>query len=112
MDDNIVLCPQCQALNPAINLYCSGCGRILREKPLSATLLTQLGLYALSVFLPPLGLWPAFKYLRQDDPKLKRVGMIAVVLTVLSIIASIYFAAAVVNQVNGQVNQQLQDYNF
>lgn len=112
MDDNIVLCPKCQTPNPAVNNYCPSCGQKIREKPLSATLLTQLGLYALSVFLPPLGLWPAFKYLRQEDPQLKRIGIIAVILTVLSVIASIYFAAAVVNQVNNQVNQQRQDYNF
>jgi hypothetical protein len=80
----------------------------------------QIGLYSLSLLLPPLGLWPGIKYLLQDNPKAKVVGAVAILLTVISLGGTIYymsvfmkmytsqFSGQINNQINSQVNSQVQ----
>ena len=106
------ICPFCQQLVLDTDYNCPNCGRKIREKSLSTKLLTQIGIYLLSFFLPPFGLWPGFKYLRQNDPKHKLVGITAILLTLISILISAVLIANVINQVNEQVNQQLQNMTF
>lgn len=70
----------------------------------------QIGIYALSFFLPPLGLWPAFKYLRQEDTKAKTIGAIAIILTVISIALSLVIFGEVMKSINQSVSSQLNMY--
>ncbi len=49
----------------------------------------QVGLYLLSVLLPPLGLWPGMKYLRSSYAPARRVGIIVAVLTAVSFVVSL-----------------------
>lgn len=65
--------------------FCPNCGNTLRERPLSTSFGKQLLIYSISFFLPPFGLGYAFKYLKQDNPRSKIVGVIAILLTILSI---------------------------
>jgi len=88
--------------------FCPNCGKKLKEKSLSTTWFAQIGLYCLSVFLPPLGLWPGIKYLRSIDAPARRVGFIVVVLTILSLIISIWFFNKVLNNAFQQVNNTLK----
>lgn len=105
-------CPFCKQIVADTDYNCPHCGRKIRAKPLSTTLMHQLGIYLLSVFLPPLGLWPGFKYLRQSDRKHKAIGLAAIGLTIVSILISALYITSVVNQVNQQVNQELQNLTF
>ncbi len=82
-------CPVCQQPIVSAWNFCPNCGHSLREQPLSLSIWKQLGIYLLSFFLPPFGLTPAFKYLKQKDPKAKLVGLIAIILTAASIIVLI-----------------------
>jgi predicted RNA-binding Zn-ribbon protein involved in translation (DUF1610 family) len=102
-------CPFCQVVVLEKDYYCPNCGRKIREKPLSSGIGKQLIIYAISVFLPPLGLWPGFKYLRQNNQKLKVIGGIAILLTVISTIITAILVVNLMNQVNDQVNQQMQN---
>lgn len=104
------LCPQCHSPITDSYYFCPNCGKNLKPAPLSTTILSQIGVYALSIFLPPFGLWPAVKYLRQSDEKAKIVGWIAIVLTIVSIIVTTWLATAWFNQINQQVTQQLNRY--
>ena len=79
-------------------------------KPLSTTFSKQLSIYLISLFLPPLGLWPAVKYLRQQDEKSKKIGLIALVLTIISIVATSWLTIGLVNSVNQRINDQLNLY--
>jgi hypothetical protein len=67
----------------------------------------QIGLYLLSFLLPPLGLWPGIRYLKNSDEKVRHVGLIAIFLTILSIIISIWAYIGFIKAVNKTLNQQV-----
>ena len=66
----------------------------------------QLGVYALSVLLPPLGLVPGIKYLFQKDPKVKIVGVVAILLTILSLVLTAYVTIDFLNRINKTISTQ------
>src|SRR5581483_4383428 len=104
MDLTQPICPIChQTIQPGW-YFCANCGRALQAKPPSTTWWSQLGIYALSLALPPLGLWPAFKYIRSHDNTARTVGWIAVGLTVVSVIASIYLFQQLMQQLTATLN--------
>lgn len=107
--DNFVKCPGCLTDNPADSNFCLKCGFQIKEIPLSTSLFKQLGVYFVSFFLPPFGLIPALKYLRQNDPKLKNIGLIAIFLTFLSIVITIYLGISLFSSINTEVNRNLQN---
>ncbi len=99
----------------ATNYYfCPYCGKKLIEPPISA--IKEIGVYLLSVFLPPLGLWPGVRYLLQKNPKAKRVGTIAIILTIISSVVTIWLSVIAFNglsqTLNSQLNNQSQLQNF
>ena len=106
------VCPFCAKPVTAEDYFCPHCGKKIRDKPLSTTLLTQFGIYALSFFLPPLGLWPAFRYLRQSDQAHKRIGWIAIGLTIITVVLTSIITVGIMNSINATVNTQLQQYSF
>ncbi len=112
MEQNYSYCPFCaKPLEPS-DYFCPNCGKKIKEKTLSSSYWKQLSIYAISIFLPPFGLWPGFRYLRQDDKKLKTIGLIAILLTLISLVVSTLLFVNLMKQVNDQVNQQLPDFTF
>lgn len=103
-------CPFCGTITDLNVNFCPNCGKTLKEKPISTTTLTQIGIYLLSFFLPPLGLWPAFRYLRQADRKAKQIGGAAVVITILSVIVTVWTVYVYVTAVGQAVNREIQMY--
>lgn len=84
------ICTTChQPILPAY-YFCPNCGANLKEKPTPVSLALQIGIYAVSIFLPPLGFWPGYKYFIKKYPPARRVGIIALVLTILSTILTIW----------------------
>lgn len=75
--------------------------------PPSMTVGRQIYIYLLSFLLPPLGLWPGIKYLKQRDEKSRMIGFIAIALTIISTIITIWFTFGFINTFNQQLNQQL-----
>jgi uncharacterized OB-fold protein len=102
-------CPFCQFQVTEKDSFCPNCGRKIREKALSSTIWKQISIYLLSFLLPPLGLWPGFKYLKQKEQKLKNIGIVAIILTFLSLIIGGIIGIRVANEVNRQVNEQVQN---
>lgn len=102
------LCPFCHFPIIETFFFCPNCGKKLKEVPPATTIAKQIGIYALSVFLPPLGLWPGIKYLMQPDQKAKTIGMVAIVLTLVSTLVTVWIALSMVNQINQTFNFQLQ----
>lgn len=78
---------------------------------LVTTIQKQIGIYLLSIFLPPFGLWPGIKYLRQTNQKAQIIGTVAIILTVLSIGISLWMSINLLKNVQIQVNTQLEQYS-
>lgn len=83
-------CPFCNNLISPTFFYCPVCGKKIKEAPVSTSLAKQLLIYSVSFFLPPFGLGWAFSYLKQENPMARRIGWVALILTVVSVIATIW----------------------
>lgn len=94
-------------------ITCPNCGTVIPQPSLSTTIGKQLSIYALSIFLPPLGLWPGIKYLLQKDKKANIIGIVAILLTVLSTVITISIANNFVSQlVSKTTNLPLEGGGF
>lgn len=93
-------CPSCKMLTYAVYYYCPNCGKQLRARPLSTSVGRQIGIYLLSIFMPPFGFWPGFKYLMQPNTKAKIIGFIAVALTIASTVITTYYTFGFIDKVN------------
>lgn len=100
-------CPNCFHTLSGMDYFCPFCGKQIKEKPVDLSVLKQLSVYLVSFLLPPAGLWPAYTYLKVHDPKARRIGLIALVLTVISVVISIYLLTGLVNTVNTKINDQI-----
>ena len=105
--DNQLICRYCGKNILSEDYFCPGCGKKLKDKPQSTTIGRQIFVYLLSFLLPPLGLWPAVKYLKQQDQKSRMVGFIAIILTIISIIITVWLSLGFINSFTQQLNQQL-----
>ncbi len=103
-------CTACNFLLANEYNFCPNCGKKIHEPAQSTSIGRQLVVYLVSIFLPPLGLWPAVKYIRQKDKKAKIVGWVAVLLTVISTVASIWFSIAIVDQYSKVLDNQMKTY--
>jgi hypothetical protein len=90
-------CPDCSSPLSLSTNFCANCGKRLRTIALSTSIAKQIIVYLVSFFLAPLGLWYAWKYLRQEDNKSKAIGGVAIALTVLSIALTIWTVAGLFN---------------
>jgi len=84
MENDSKVCSVCHQAVLEEHYFCPNCGNSLKEKEVSVSGIAQVGLYALAIFLPPLGLWPGIKYMMKKGGQAKRVGLVTVVLTLLS----------------------------
>ena len=103
-------CPQCKENILPTEYFCPQCGKKLKDKPPSTTFSRQLTVYAISFFLPPFGLWPAIRYLRQQDEKSKKIGLAAIFITISSILLTIWLTVSFINSFNRELNNQLELY--
>ncbi|HEX7042122.1 MAG TPA: zinc ribbon domain-containing protein [Patescibacteria group bacterium] len=102
-------CPFCHSIISDEFIYCPNCGKQVKDAPI--TLSKQIGIYLISIFLPPLGLFPGIKYLFRTDPKAKQVGIIAILLTIVATVVTLWATLGLFNQINSQINSQLDQYN-
>ena len=87
--DNFLLCPACQFKVQEDWFFCPNCAKELKEKVPVISIFKQIWIYFVSFFFTPLGLGWGLKYIRSKDNKIKTIGIISIVLTVLSIIMMI-----------------------
>ena len=104
------ICPYCKGNISLSNYFCPNCGKKLKGKLLSTTFLKQLLIYFVSLFLPPLGIWFAIKYLRQQDEKSKKIGLTALFLTIISIVITSWLTVSLINSFNKGLSNQLNLY--
>ncbi|MDP3998415.1 MAG: zinc ribbon domain-containing protein [bacterium] len=99
-------CPYCQF--PLISAYsfCPSCGKPLKPQPLETGPLKQAIIYVVSFFLPPFGLGWGFKYLRQEGDQAKRIGLIAIILTFVSLILALWITVNIMSSVSQALSGQ------
>lgn len=108
--DSPQMCPKCGIEVDQQNYFCPNCAAKLREKPLSTDLSAQLKIYVLSLLLPPFGILPAFKYLKQSDSKSKKIGLLSILLTIISIMFAAWLTTSFTKNLNNSLQKQLQLY--
>ena len=95
-----VICLQCHQPVLPEYYFCPNCGKNLHPKPLSISIGAQIGLYAFSVIIMPITCclafryWKGWKYFRSDDPRARRMGLIAIILLTVSLIFTIWLTFA------------------
>ncbi len=102
------VCSSCHIVVKPSDYFCSNCGKNLHPVPLGVTLLDQIKLYLGSVFLAPMGIIWGMRYLREKEEKSKIVGVIAMLLSVVTLIVAIQYTVNFANTINSQVDKQLQ----
>ena len=108
--DILPICRYCHINISPTDYFYPNCGKKLKDKPQSVTIGRQIFVYLLSALLPPLGLWPAIKYLRQPDNKSKQIGWIAIGLTVVSTLVTIWLSFGFINKFNQILGGQLDSF--
>ena len=85
----------CQYCGTAVStdaVFCPHCGKQIKDDNTPPSVMAQIGVYALSLFLPPLGFWPGIKYVLKNNPAAKKVGWIAIALSIVSTIGTIWLS--------------------
>ncbi len=106
------MCPPCQASGQTGAYFCQNCGAALKEKTRSTSVGAQIKIYAVSVLLPPFGLIYVWRYLKQPDEKSRRIGWIALILTIVMTIATLWLAVAAMDSFNQLVDSMLGGGEF
>lgn len=106
--DEISLCPACHIAVRPTDYFCFNCGKNLHAASPGTAPADQIKLYLGSVFLAPMGIFWALRYLREESQKSKIVGIVAMALSVVTIIIAVQYAVNLVNSINSQVGKQLQ----
>ena len=106
--DEVSKCPKCHIEVRPTDYFCFNCGKNLKPKPPSTSVMAQIILYLESFFLPPYGTIIGMRYLQHKDKKSKIVGVISIVLTVLSLVVFAKVTRDLMNTVNAQISKQLR----
>lgn len=108
--DTATVCPFCSSPVDSTAFFCPSCGKNIKEKPLDTGIWTQLGIYTVSILLPPLFIGWTIKYLKSSDPAAKQIGIISLVVTIVAIGIAVWLSFALAESITQQVNQQLNQY--
>jgi hypothetical protein len=109
---NLLTCPSCRAAVQTGGYFCHICGAALNEKPPSTAVGTQIKIYAVSALLPPFGLIYVWRYLKQPDGASRTIGWIALILTIVMTVATVWLTLAAIDSFRQLVNATLGDGNF
>ena len=105
-------CLKCHVTVRSTDYFCYNCGNNLKPVPPSVSLVDQMTLYLKSILIPPFGILWAIKYLKQDSGKSKIVGVVAIILTLTSIVICLILSKNFIDNINSQVSKQLNSFNF
>lgn len=103
METQQLVCSNCGAILAPDDMFCSHCGT---KTNIAQTIGIgrQIYIYSVSFLLPPFGLVWTWRYLRKGNTQQKRVGIIAGVLTVLSVVFAWWIMAGFLQGVQNQLN--------
>lgn len=108
----MVSCPKCGSEIPEESFFCLRCGKKIKEPPVSVSIPKQVLMYAVSVFLPPLGLIWFMRYWRQPDRKAKNIAIVILLLTIIACALALWFTVQFTNDLANSLNSSLNSYSF
>lgn len=81
---------------------------------LNTTGAKQIVIYLVSFFLPPFGLGWGFKYLKSNNGKAKKIGMVAILLTIISLTLAFWISKTFMDNLTKSINKEinLEDFNY
>lgn len=97
-------CPACGTLVYPTDNFCPTCGKKITKELEYISIGRQLYVYAVSLLAPPFGLVWTFKYLKQKSQQVNTVGIIALVLTVVSLAVTIWLTFGVISTAQSFMN--------
>ncbi|OHB21813.1 MAG: hypothetical protein A2939_01805 [Parcubacteria group bacterium RIFCSPLOWO2_01_FULL_48_18] len=80
------------------------CGVKLKEPPIATSAKKQMVIYFISFLLAPFGLGYVVKYLKQSDPKARKIGITALILTILAIALMMWTSKIFLGSYYGPMN--------
>jgi uncharacterized membrane protein YvbJ len=104
----LIKCKECGHEISDEALACPNCGKPQKDRSPATSISKQAYVYFISLFLPPFGLYYVWKFLMQKDAKSKKIGYAALILTVISVIVTIWFTEGFVNS----ISQTLDSFNI
>jgi|SRR5579872_3619517 len=104
MDTMQFVCPVCGNITAPDDVFCSHCGAQLANHNQNIGIGKQIWIYFVSLALPPFGFIWTWKYLKSGTPQQKRVGWIALILTVISIILTVWVTVGFLQGISSQIN--------
>lgn len=105
--EDVSKCPLCHIEVRPSDYFCFNCGNNLKPKPLSTSATQQVLVYLKSIFLTPYGLIIGLRYLREKESRSKVVGLVAMVLSLVTMIVVMKLTFDLINNINEQVNTQM-----
>lgn len=108
--EETLLCPICQFKVQSDWFFCPNCAKELKEKVPEISIGKQILIYLVSFFLTPLGLGWGLKYIKSKDNKIRNIGIISIVLTVVSIILMIIASKSFIDQYAKILNNIVPSY--
>lgn len=69
----------------------------------------MIGVLIGSVLFPPMGIVWGVRYLRNVSQKTKIIGVVAIALTIVSLVWTTVYVIGVLNEVNGRVNERIEN---
>lgn len=103
-------CPVCKISVTDNDFFCPNCGKKLKDKPVTTGIGKQLVVYSICLFAPPFGLVWAWKYFKLGTAEGKKIGIICIILTVISLVISYWSYVEMKKFIDGLVNSQMQQY--
>ena len=94
------ICPQCHQPVQSTWYFCANCGKDLKEHPPATSIWAQLWLYFFTLVLMPMTAyliyryWQGPRYLRSQDPKAHRIGIVSIILLCVSFAALAWYTYA------------------
>ncbi len=101
----ISVCPKCGNTVFPTDEFCAHCGFRLSLKKENFSLGKIIWIIFVSLILPPFGLIWTFKYMKSKNSSEKKVAIMSLLLTMLSVILNIWLGVGIFSAVNQQVNQ-------
>jgi uncharacterized OB-fold protein len=99
------VCRKCgNQVKPTDN-YCSNCG--LQVRDVSVGVGKQIYIYAVSILLPPLGLIWTFKYFRSPLKRQRIVALVALILTIVGTVVTLWLFVDFLQTLQTQLNSIL-----